>query len=164
MRKSVYNYVVDVILFALLAGMTFIGILLAWALPAGPGQSKIFWSLHRHDWGDIHLWLSLAFVLFLVVHLVLHWKWIKGATRRIFGRSWVLSLVVIVPALCLFLIGLGLSGDSTSRRGWGEGIGQGRGHRVERSECTTKQEDSKQINFRRSEQKQVRRRYRGGRG
>lgn len=124
MRKPEINYIVDVILFGLIGGMVFIGILLGWAMPAGPGQEKYFWSLHRHQWGDIHLWLSILFLAFLVVHLVLHWKWIRGSTQKILGRSWILPLFVLVPAMVILLAQAGYSGDNVDRKGWGQGSGR----------------------------------------
>lgn len=34
----------------------------------------------------IHEWLSLAVAAAIVAHLLLHWSWIAGATRRLFGK------------------------------------------------------------------------------
>ena len=110
MRRPRVNYLVDLVLFALMGGMVFVGILLGWALPAGPGQEKYFWTLHRHQWGDVHLWFSILFLAFLVVHLVLHWKWIRGSTQKIVGRSWILPLFVLVPAMVILLARAGYSG------------------------------------------------------
>ena len=124
MRRPRVNYLVDLVLFALMGGMVFVGILLGWALPAGPGQEKYFWTLHRHQWGDVHLWLSILFLAFLVVHLVLHWKWIRGSTQKIVGRSWILPLFVLVPAMVILLARAGYSGNDVDRRGWGQRSGR----------------------------------------
>jgi hypothetical protein len=148
MRKPKINYIVDVILFGLMGGIVFIGILLGWALPAGPGQEKYFWSLHRHQWGDIHLWLSILFLAFLVVHLVLHWKWIRGSTQKILGRSWILPLFVLVPAMVILLAQAGYSGDNVDRKGWGQRSGR---------QCQQLQPEKKC-----SKEKQKRKRHRGG--
>lgn len=34
----------------------------------------------------VHEWLSIAATAAVVVHLLLHWKWIVGVTGRLFGR------------------------------------------------------------------------------
>jgi hypothetical protein len=34
----------------------------------------------------IHEWLSLAVAVVIIVHLLLHWNWIVGITKRLFGR------------------------------------------------------------------------------
>jgi hypothetical protein len=36
------------------------------------------WSMTRHEWGDIHFYLSALFVILMVVHIILHWTWIKN--------------------------------------------------------------------------------------
>ena len=148
MRKPIINYIVDLILFGLMGGMVFIGILLGWTIPAGPGQEKYFWSLHRHQWGEIHLWISLLFLGFLVVHLVLHWKWIRGSTRRITGRSWVLPFFFLVPAMVVLLAQAGYKGDNVDRRGRGQRSGR---------QCQQLQPENKG-----SMKKQKRTRHRGG--
>jgi hypothetical protein len=51
-------------------------------------ESKFFLGLHRHDWGDIHLYLALFFVGLLVLHLWLNWTWITQATKSYVGESW----------------------------------------------------------------------------
>ncbi|MGE4587225.1 MAG: DUF4405 domain-containing protein [Mangrovibacterium sp.] len=41
-----------------------------------------FWGLTRHQWGSVHLIISIIFLVLLLVHILLHWKMIV----RIFGR------------------------------------------------------------------------------
>lgn len=36
----------------------------------------------RHDWDVIHLWSGLGMILFLIIHILLHWKWIKVMFNR----------------------------------------------------------------------------------
>lgn len=36
----------------------------------------------------VHEWLSLAFALAIVVHLLLHWEWIVGVAGQYFARLW----------------------------------------------------------------------------
>lgn len=35
-----------------------------------------FLGLTRHQWGDVHFWIALSLIALLVVHLVLHWRWV----------------------------------------------------------------------------------------
>ena len=42
------------------------------------------WSLTRHEWGDLHFWLSVAVVAILVLHVALHWAWVVSLVRRMF--------------------------------------------------------------------------------
>ena len=101
MKKTSWKYLVDTLLFISVTGIAFIGILMAFFLAEGPTSiaresEKYFLGLHRHQWGNIHLYLSLAFIVFLVIHLILEWSWIKGKTRQLFKKAWVPILVFIV--------------------------------------------------------------------
>ena len=43
--------------------------------------------LNRHEWISVHDWSSIAMVVGVFLHLVLHWKWITCMTRKIFVRG-----------------------------------------------------------------------------
>jgi len=101
MKKTTWKYLVDTLLFISFIGIAFIGILMAFFLAEGPtsqarDSEKYFLGLHRHQWGDIHLYLSLAFTALVVIHLILEWNWIKGKTRKLFKKEWVPALVFII--------------------------------------------------------------------
>jgi len=40
-------------------------------------QPSTFLSLRRHDWGEIHFALAIAFVICIILHLSLNWAWIR---------------------------------------------------------------------------------------
>lgn len=108
MKKSDWQYLVDTLLFICIVGIAFIGFLLGLFLPKGPKApetAKYFLGLHRHQWGNVHFYLSIAFVILVVIHLLFSWNWIKGKTHQLFKKRWgtVLILIVIVPLLVLFL-------------------------------------------------------------
>jgi hypothetical protein len=124
MKESDWRYAVDVILFICLGGMALIGILLGLVIPAGPvaaESAKFFLGLHRHQWGNIHAYLSIAFIILMVVHIVLNWKWVTAKTRQVFGRSVRPALVMTAcaPVFALFLFWLGTPKDSDKYRGHG---------------------------------------------
>jgi len=108
MKKTDWQYLVDTLLFLCIVGMVFIGILMGFFLAQGPTaqeSAKYFLGLHRHQWGNIHLYLSITFTLLLVIHLILSWKWIKGKARQLFKKGWgtALTLTAIASILVLFL-------------------------------------------------------------
>ena len=37
----------------------------------------------RETWLDIHDWAGIALIVILLVHLLLHWRWVVGVTRRV---------------------------------------------------------------------------------
>jgi hypothetical protein len=106
MTRPKLNYVVDVVMFALMGAMIFIGVLMGFFLASGPvadQSSKYVWGLHLHQWGDIHTILSFTFVAFFILHLLLHWKWIKGATKKFLRSPAALMLIMLLPALIILL-------------------------------------------------------------
>jgi hypothetical protein len=124
MQESDWRYVVDVILYIFLGGMTLIGVLLGLVIPAGPvaaESAKYFFGLHRHQWGNIHAYLSMAFVILMAVHIVLNWKWITSKTRQIFTRCSTPALVATAcaPLLVLFLFWVGTPKDSEKYKKYG---------------------------------------------
>jgi len=47
---------------------------------AGPIKTLLGWG--RHDWGDLHFWLAVSLVVVIVVHIVLHWSWVRANILR----------------------------------------------------------------------------------
>jgi len=43
-----------------------------------------FWELSKHTWIDIHDWVAVALVVLVLVHVVLHWKWIVRMAKDFF--------------------------------------------------------------------------------
>jgi hypothetical protein len=108
MKKSDWQYLVDTLLFLCIAGIAFIGFLMGLFLPKGPNaqeSAKYFLGLHRHQWGNIHFYLSIAFVILVIIHLVLSWKWIKNKSRQLFKKRWSTALIftAIASVLLIFL-------------------------------------------------------------
>lgn len=64
MSPTVVNYLLDMTIF------------LAFLVAMDPHSTGI----------AIHEWLSLAFGAAIITHLLLHWSWLVGITRRLFGR------------------------------------------------------------------------------
>lgn len=85
--------------------LTGTGLLLAFRLPPGSrgGRGLEAWGMGRHEWGDIHTWLSYIFIGLLILHVALHWRWLwQIAARR---RAWPIALGIGTSlALVLFLI------------------------------------------------------------
>jgi hypothetical protein len=106
MRRATLNFIVDLIGFVDLLLLAATGSVMKWVLPPGsgggghgygygfrggrgpgPGQARQLLGLGRHDWGDVHFILALAFVLLILVHIVLHWTWIKTCAKSILFPS-----------------------------------------------------------------------------
>lgn len=92
------NFIVDVVGLVDLAGLLATGIIIRWVLPHGGGPHRHGWAglwgaerprareflgLHRHDWGDIHTYLALAFIGLVALHVILHWRWVVAMCKRL---------------------------------------------------------------------------------
>ncbi|PIX55951.1 MAG: hypothetical protein COZ50_00070 [Zetaproteobacteria bacterium CG_4_10_14_3_um_filter_54_28] len=77
MNHSMLIKVVDLLSFVALTLMISTGTLLKFTLPPRSGGDEV-WFLTRHDWGDIHFYLSVAFLVLMSAHLIAHVKFIKS--------------------------------------------------------------------------------------
>lgn len=87
MKKSIYLFTLVGLL--ILTGLveTISGFVLWFALPSGGGRKALelsYWGLTRQTWIDIHDWVAIALVAIVVIHLLLHWKWVCRMARNLF--------------------------------------------------------------------------------
>ena len=100
MKRGTLNFVVDLVSFIDLVCLTLTGFVMKYILPPGTGgrgrmlhegrgveQIKELWSMTRHQWGDIHFYLALLFLILMVAHIILHWRWIKSYLKSLLGMS-----------------------------------------------------------------------------
>ena len=96
MKRTTLNYIVDFIGFINLLCLAVTGFIIKYILPPGTGgrgqelhggqgvgHAKALLSLTRHQWGDIHFYFSVAFITLILLHLILHWTWIKNCSKSI---------------------------------------------------------------------------------
>lgn len=132
MKRTDWKYLVDAGLLVSVLGLAGIGMLMGFVLGEGPagegGKPKYFLGLHRHQWGEMHGLLSLAFIVLLAVHLILGWSWIKGKSRMLFKKAWPIgpALLVMLSALVLFFGWAVSAKDDPSYEDYGAGPGRGR--------------------------------------
>ena len=143
MKPNTWKAIVDALLYVCMLNVTFIGILLGFFIGKGssPARPKVLWGLHRHEWGDLHLWFSLALIALVLIHLILQISWMRSTSRRLLRLHWGLALVLLTAVAGLTLYGLaqvklqgGDSGEQLEQheghQGEGErGGGRGRGRR-----------------------------------
>ncbi|MBN2262072.1 MAG: DUF4405 domain-containing protein [Prolixibacteraceae bacterium] len=112
--KSKLNFLIDVLLLLLLMGMAGLGLLIKYLLVPGFKRNELFGSkvelyfmgLDRHQWGSVHLWVSLIFTALVVLHIILHWKqivcWYKQLVIRLYLRLAVSVVFVLVLLTMVF--------------------------------------------------------------
>lgn len=85
--RTYITRILNLLLWLTLCFLAGTGFLLAFRLPPGSrgGAGLQALGLGRHGWGDLHTWSSYAFLALLLLHLVMHWRWIwKVASQRRF--------------------------------------------------------------------------------
>lgn len=107
MKRTHLNFIIDIIAFVGFVMLTTTGVLMRYILPPGSGRYSTIWRLDRHQWGDIHFWISIVFFSILTLHLVLHWRWIMcvvtGKPREGSGFRLGLGIVGFITVIALAL-------------------------------------------------------------
>lgn len=102
------NLLIDAILLLLLMAMAGLGLLIKYVLVPGFKRNDIYgsdvelflWGYDRHQWGTVHLWVSLAFIFLIILHIIFHWRMIGCIFKQIFGTK--ASRIIVVSALVFF--------------------------------------------------------------
>jgi hypothetical protein len=113
--KVKVNFIIDAIMFVLMGFLAGIGLLIKYVLVSGEERwiqygrnvDIRFWGLDRHQWGDIHLYVAIALIILLVLHIVLHWNMIVCLYKRIIGNRKVrilcgLTFMIVTLLMVLF--------------------------------------------------------------
>ena len=100
MSRNTLNFILDLVSFLNLSGLVFTGFIMKYILPPGTGGVgrilhggtgrgvlyKELWSMTRHEWGSIHFYLAVMFVVLMIIHIILHWTWIKCYVKSVFSH------------------------------------------------------------------------------
>ena len=90
MSKAKYLFTLAILALVTLLVQAASGAILWFVLPRGGGnrgsiESTFIWE--RHTWMDIHEWAGVAFLVLIVIHIYLHWKWMYRQTKSLFKRG-----------------------------------------------------------------------------
>jgi hypothetical protein len=99
MDRRKLNFIIDILMTICFFIAAFIGVLMGLVVGKGravPQSDKYFLGLHRHEWGDIHWVFSIALLVCFVIHLVLHWQWIKRAFQKYIKINAVFGTIIII--------------------------------------------------------------------
>lgn len=105
---------IDLISLAIFVLVVSTGTVLNLVLPPGSGRLPgeggthseilVLWGLSRHQWGEIHSWFSIAFLLILALHVGLHWRFFASAVRKKDPATQRRMALGIVSALALLTL------------------------------------------------------------
>ncbi|MBN1480076.1 DUF4405 domain-containing protein [candidate division KSB1 bacterium] len=110
--RSQLNFIIDIIMLVVMMLTAGIGLLIKYVLLPGFKRNLeygrdvdlSFWGFDRHQWGTIHLIVSLVLVFLVLLHIILHWKQIKrlycilvhDRQTRILGAIGLLVLCLVL--------------------------------------------------------------------
>ena len=114
MKKVVMNFFMDTILILVLMSQVFTGILLH-RFPPELAYTTVL-GLTRYNWGTIHWTVSILFALVVIIHLILHWGWVKTTTLKYISmHSKVLLALTVIVFLFTFLMPYYVTNSLTKR-------------------------------------------------
>ena len=104
--KMLLRRALNLLLYLSFCLLTGTGLLMAFRLVPGSrggrGLEVLGWG--RHDWGDLHAWVSYAFVGLVFVHLWINWAWLTKVAAR--GHLWrvLIGLALGLAIIAAFLL------------------------------------------------------------
>ena len=104
--KMLIRRVLNLLLYLSFCTMAGTGLLMAFRLIPGSrgGQGLEVLGWNRHDWGDLHTWVSYVFIALVVLHLVINWAWLAKVAAK--GHLWrvVIGIIVGLSIIAAFLL------------------------------------------------------------
>jgi len=121
-NKVFWNRIINALALIVFCFMVSTGMILKVLLPPGSGRAvrlfrggqnqktiDLLLGMTRHEWGTIHFYLSISFLIILCIHLFLHWSWIRATAwgSKKAPQPWLRKAVtlfilsLILSAICL---------------------------------------------------------------
>ncbi|MFB6088841.1 MAG: DUF4405 domain-containing protein [Candidatus Aenigmatarchaeota archaeon] len=82
MQKARLDYIVD-----FLMAISFIVVSISGLVLGAKKDHRFFLGITRKNWIGIHNLLGIALILFVLIHLILHWKWMVRMTKYFFRKN-----------------------------------------------------------------------------
>jgi len=105
MNKSRLIIFTDVLAFICFVFVISTGILIRYTLPTKSGRYSEIFGLSRHEWGDVHFYITSIFLIILATHLLLHWRFIRklfqGKVKEAGNSRLVLGIIGLLAILAL---------------------------------------------------------------
>ena len=105
LKKSNAIALIDIAAFISFVFVVSTGVLMRYVLPPKSGKFTEILGMSRHEWGDIHFYITFIFLAILSIHLILHWKFIRnvfrGRVKKANASRLILGLVGLLAVLAL---------------------------------------------------------------
>lgn len=102
-KKSNLIALIDIFAFIGFIFVVSTGVLMRYVLPPGSGRFVEIFGMNRHEWGDIHFYITFLFLVVLSVHLFLHWKFIRNIFQGKLKNGDTPRLIIGIVALLAVL-------------------------------------------------------------
>jgi hypothetical protein len=113
-NKSKLNLSIDAVMFILLLTMAGIGFIMKYVVVPGEIRNVKygnnvdleFLGLTHHQWGTVHLLISICFLALIALHIIFHWKCIVAAFKSMIPSSairYIITFAIVFFGL-IFLI------------------------------------------------------------
>ncbi len=85
MNQTKANYLVDILMGISFFVSAITGIVISIFLPRGirQGGAQEFLGVTKSAWSTLHEWSGVMMILLVLVHLILHWRWMVCMTKSI---------------------------------------------------------------------------------
>ncbi|AAM03463.1 TPA: DUF4405 domain-containing protein [Methanosarcina acetivorans] len=89
MTRQKTNYLVDLALTTLFFGVAGTGLFMYFFIPSGVqrGRYIVYMGLTKATWVWIHSRIGILMIILVVIHFILHWKWIVCTTKNFFRKE-----------------------------------------------------------------------------
>lgn len=86
MNKMKTNYIIDFLAFVSFVITAVSGLAIKFFMPSGVRQGRFqeFLGIQKGAWSQIHDWSGIILIIFVIIHLILHWDWIVCMTKGMF--------------------------------------------------------------------------------
>jgi hypothetical protein len=80
------NYIIDALMVVSFAVTAVTGLIIFFFIPGGVPQGRYqeFIGILKGTWTAVHNWAGIVMVLLVVLHFLLHWKWVVSTTKNLF--------------------------------------------------------------------------------
>ncbi|MEM5812847.1 MAG: DUF4405 domain-containing protein [Candidatus Aenigmatarchaeota archaeon] len=85
MEKEKINYLIDVLMIIALIVVATSGIILYFRDIGFRGES-FFW-IRRHEIRDVHNYFGFIFIILMITHIVIHFRWIVNMSKKMFKNK-----------------------------------------------------------------------------
>lgn len=110
-KKTNINFIIDALMFISITAIAGIGFLIKYTLVPGYKENAIYgrnvdlslWGMDRHEWGKIHLFISLLFLFLILLHIILHWDMIVSIFKKMIPAK---SRRILIAPLFIIISGI----------------------------------------------------------